>query len=979
MRYLPVESEHKYSGLWQRKSRATREWELFLISEKKKVVKMPPVFDSSEEKTNGTRLLRLVIDGGTYVLREFLHSIHPPTTLQGVFNNNIRRLNYLRYTAKPRVISQSQWEQLFPVSGDPPDSATFDITLLHLLLREVCSLTAPSTGWHNLPTDGDVSREANIVRIKCYRNELCHSVSTGISNVEFEDKWNVISSALVVLGLGQKEVDRLKTEPIDHDTENRVEEEVKKWKLEFEPRVENLEKDVLKMKGEVSRIQGSILEQTTHELPNCLPDEVTDVFGRSQEIRRVTQSILTGQVAAVVVTGGPGFGKTAVANKVGHELAANQENVHAVLFCSLRSKATVDDVAASMILTCSKNHSQPPENPQHWLRNWSKQQEQKVTFILDNADDVLESGDRTGFISILQDMRMLSKCNVTFVITTRKVFKDPILKMKEVRLTPLSPEEAKKLLVSKVLDEGMQQKLSKTEKLVELCGCVPLALCIVGSLLSDYAEDELMRSLKEKPMDVLREDESDENSVEKAIKTSFDFLSESEQKALVLMSVFPGSFNSDAAQAVITSTCSQPLLVLRSLKNRSLLEKPASDRYQIHQLIQAFAREIGQAGYSQALVQGERVAFCHFISRLVNNANMYWSKDKCHESIASFNEDRHNFEYSLQFYLQGSNHQDPSYLMTTLETLVEKFSQKCLYLEMCLLPSVYVKLLEEWLLLLKSADKPPTSKIVELLCLLGHESRKVGNKYKQFLEQAIKLHTENPKEFDREKVSEAFFRNNYARFLAEEGNSGEAKEQFDIGLKLCEEHLPTDYVQKAVTLLYSGREDNRRNKREEAEKKLNEALSLFQKSLGKHVMTALLLKDLADFHLFHGEKSLGSQEDRQKSIPLYEQALEMMENLGIKDHKECILTLTNLGICHQLQDKMEEAMKLYQASLNIAERELAENHRWKIYVKTQMAFWYKENGNVQEAKAWKDQAMAMSDALALPDNQPPNKFLLHKI
>lgn len=105
----------------------------------------------------------------------------------------------------------------------------------------------------------------------------------------------------------------------------------------------------------------------------------------------------------------------------------------------------------------------------------------------------------------------------------------------------------------------------------------------------------------------------------------------------------------------------------------------------------------------------------------------------------------------------------------------------------------------------------------------------------------------------------------------------------------------------------------------------------------------------------------------------------MMGNLGIKDHKECILTFTNLGICHQLQDELEEAMKLYQASLNIAEQELAENHRWKIYVKVQMAYWYKKNGNMVEARALKQQAMQMSDALALPDNQPPNKFLLHEI
>ena len=83
---------------------------------------------------------------------------------------------------------------------------------------------------------------------------MCHSVSTSIASVEFEDKWKVISSALVALGLDQKDVDRPKTEPIDHDTERRVEEEVNKWKLEIEPRVESLEDDVLKMKGELSRI-----------------------------------------------------------------------------------------------------------------------------------------------------------------------------------------------------------------------------------------------------------------------------------------------------------------------------------------------------------------------------------------------------------------------------------------------------------------------------------------------------------------------------------------------------------------------------------------------------------------------------------------------------------------------------------------------------------------------------------------------------
>ena len=180
-------------------------------------------------------------------------------------------------------------------------------------------------------------------------------------------------------------------------------------------------------------------------------------------------------------------------------------------------------------------------------------------------------------------------------------------------------------------------------------------------------------------------------------------------------------------------------------------------------------------------------------------------------------------------------------------------------------------------------------------------------------------------------------------------------------------------------MLYSGREDNRRNERNEAKKKLNEALNLFQKGLGRHVMTALLLGSLADFHLFHGEKKLRSIEDRQNATKLYREALDMMKDLGIKDRKECILPFTNLGICHQLQGELEKAMELYQASLSIAERELAKNHRWKIYVTVQMAYWHQQNGNMVEASACKEQALQMSNALGLPDNQPPNKFMLKKI
>lgn len=111
------------------------------VQERVQESKMSSPLTASKEKTNGTRLARLLVDGGTNILRQFLHSNIPPaTTLQIWLTNNYPTLQGLK---SRRALFRSQWEKLFPSSGDPPDSNTFDITLLHLLLREICNLSAP--------------------------------------------------------------------------------------------------------------------------------------------------------------------------------------------------------------------------------------------------------------------------------------------------------------------------------------------------------------------------------------------------------------------------------------------------------------------------------------------------------------------------------------------------------------------------------------------------------------------------------------------------------------------------------------------------------------------------------------------------------------------------------------------------------------------------------------------------------------------
>ncbi|XP_015778906.1 PREDICTED: uncharacterized protein LOC107356800 [Acropora digitifera] len=165
---------------------------------------------SSVEKTNGAKLSRLLIDGGTTVLRNEFDKHHPPANLAANLNASYSILNDL---LRRRVLNNHQWNKLFPPGGTHPDSSTFDITLLFLLLTNICGLYPPPTSWYKEPTPSDTSLEANLARIRLFRNHMYgHVATTGVDTSTFNALWMKISAVLLALGLTQAEIDRLKAE-----------------------------------------------------------------------------------------------------------------------------------------------------------------------------------------------------------------------------------------------------------------------------------------------------------------------------------------------------------------------------------------------------------------------------------------------------------------------------------------------------------------------------------------------------------------------------------------------------------------------------------------------------------------------------------------------------------------------------------------------------------------------------------------------
>ena len=189
-----------------------------------------PTASSTKETTNYARLCRLLVDVGTQALRDTFNTIHPPANLQAVLTRDKAMLQPLRAR---KIINPTQWGKLFPAIPFSVSSTSFDITLLMVLFRNICGLAAPATGWDALPAATDVSVQADIARIKYFRNTVyAHAEHASVDDATFNTYWSEIRDALVRLGgvAYRAAIDNLETECMDPDVEEHYKELLRQWK-----------------------------------------------------------------------------------------------------------------------------------------------------------------------------------------------------------------------------------------------------------------------------------------------------------------------------------------------------------------------------------------------------------------------------------------------------------------------------------------------------------------------------------------------------------------------------------------------------------------------------------------------------------------------------------------------------------------------------------------------------------------------------
>ena len=949
--------------------------------------------DLSKAKANFPRVCQLLVDKGSDALRAALHAIHPPSTLAAALNANKSVLQRIRHS----VITDYQWNLLFPTSGTP-DSHKFDITSLTILLRNICRLPKPVTGWNVMPLAGDTSKSADLVRIKFFRNEVHgHIASAQLDDATFEKLWQEISTTLTRLGIPQKDIDEIKVAPISPEEESYIE-KLKKWKERDDyilSKLNNVENEVSNWQKTVENMFPSQRNPGEWEPTSCLPDRSPMFTGRKVEIHNVIAFLIDKESAVVSLHGGPGFGKTAIAIEVSHQLS--EENNIPVVFSQLTTATTADEMIRQLCLDVGVNHEDDPNSSfVLWLRSIKS----KVIFVMDDIDNLLE--EKSSFYGFIRLLRKNSNQYCQIVTTSRMFREISDLPTDKVQVDEMDNEACIELLKKQCL----QRDDKFLRKLAELCGNIPLAMCIAGSLVDEFENsDELLLHLEKQPMKILKRPNSNQY-VNRAINLSYEKCSDEEQEMFMRLSIFEGSFSKIAARAAIEKDNFDTADILQKLVSRSLIKQLTKHHYSIHLLIKHFLNDAQKSGEEKAQkaraeAMCAKVLIVEYYLKFRHQLTMKsYSKDGYKDSRETLKREASNIQNVLKICCQQEDaRSDISDCLahSKIYTISAKFFS--LFVGTIIPESIVDNFLERCANL--AEERKEYAIKINVNCLLAdrERSKSIGRSDEDFISkmERIKKDFETHYEVLKEDKSLcAHYYLHYGGYVLRQAQNRrppeklelqiQAREQFQKALKLREMLTDTSEgkADKVFTLLRLGsvcklisaskRVVNRKNKAaieiawKQARKYCEEAVQLSQENLGEHELTSSCYKNLGDLLFIYPELA-------EKNYTI---AKKMRENLRLDASERHVFLLNNLGRCLSKTSRANKAIEVLESARDTAEKlakiDAPNVCKTKVYTSLAVAYYLVSNSDKSD-KCFEETVRYAKKAMEFGDFRQIKKIL----
>ena len=707
--------------------------------------------------------------------------------------------------------------------------------------------------------------------------------------------------------------------------------------------MKHLTKDRQEIQETLAKITAVIANQQnvsegTKEEPtplSCLQEKMATFTARESEIQTIMFSLQAKETAVVSLHGGPGFGKSALAVEVSHRLHNDHDKF--VIFSDMSTASTINDMMEQL---CRDIGIIPEEDRKSSLIQWLRNIGYSVIFVMDGVDDILTP--RNDWNTFIRLLRKNSRQHCQIITTSRIEYRIDGISTVNIPVQEMDDNSSLALLKVVLAERcpGLHVDEEYLRKLAELCGNIPLAMCIAASRVKDFTDrKKLLEHLESKPLETLEDSESDQ-FVRRAIKMSYEKLTDEQQRSLVRLAVFKGNFSEEAAQAVIEKDDLDTNNVLKELVTRSLLTKFSEGRYSIHHLIRHFLNQMNDIEIETATSRMVE----YYLNLCHTSAIKSYTKDGFKKEREILKREAHNIENALikcsstdsrildvlaNSEIYKSSHRFFYHVVKTFisETVLETFLEAC------------AKLAQE--------KKEWKNKINFECTLVDHEGRKLiwkpNSLYFQKMLNTEKEFQEHEKDLNEDVSLLAYFFFQFGRyFLSKSKDDIASSSDIKRLAQLDDLHSSALYLLKSLRLRKSLAEspltktdliltyiqlgnlrksmvhlpvykDDREKCSERALKFYMEAIELAENYLNEHELTAACYKTLGDMLLM--------RKDNDQAMQYYKKAKQMREQLNLVTSRPYVLLLNNMGRCLMYMKHFSEAEKILEEAKKLVEDE----------------------------------------------------------
>jgi DNA-binding SARP family transcriptional activator len=331
-------------------------------------------------------------------------------------------------------------------------------------------------------------------------------------------------------------------------------------------------------------------------VPAQLPQETTTFVGRETDLARL-RTLLTpanSDAPTIGVLSGPaGVGKTTLAVKTAHELAARYPDGQ--LFVNLRGFDPHEPAVnpAQVLATLLGDLAGPSAAPGRSEAELSAQfrsalSGKRMLIVLDNA------------LSSEQVRPLLPGASCLVLITSRNRLDGLVARdgAHVIELTPLPPDESKVFLAQLLDAEVTEESSADLDRIATLCGHLPLALGIVARRLATQPATQLSDVVAElsDESDRLNALSADGDAIRPAFSWSYHALKPEPAQLFRRLGLYPGDEISTGAAAALNATgVTETRKLLDALANSNLISWARRDRYRIHDLLHLYTKELAHS------------------------------------------------------------------------------------------------------------------------------------------------------------------------------------------------------------------------------------------------------------------------------------------------------------------------------------------------------------------------------------------------